>query len=329
MSAPAPASAPTPVRIIDGHVNLASEFATPQRFIDEQIDNAHHRLVAMGQEVRRDRLANRISAIYQDHDGDRLVAEMDAAGVAEAVLIVPDFTYVAACRLTPPELAELHHRVCERHPGRFRVLWGVDPRAGSDGIELFQRCLDEYGFAGLKLYPLNGYSPSDRRLYPYFEICAQRRLPVLSHTGPGWQALDFNYGQPLLIDQAARDFPGVNFVLGHGGVTHVEEASYLCVHRPNVYLDIGGFQAVLSPDGWAAHLNRLFHLGINHKIVFGTSWPAFRLSASLAGLVGEFRDTSTVFAGIKPSARRLILGGNVLRLHQTTPMPVGAGGSTT
>jgi predicted TIM-barrel fold metal-dependent hydrolase len=300
--------------VVDGHVNLGSDLAIPRRFIEEQAANAYHRLVAMGQPVRRERIEDRVLAGYQDHDADRLVAEMDAAGVDEAVLIVPDFTHVAECALTPPELAELHHRVLVRHPGRFRVLWGADPRAGADGVALFERCLDEYGFSGLKLYPLNGYSPSDRRLYPYYELCAARGLPVLSHTGPGWQALDFNYGQPLLLDQASRDFPGVNFIMGHGGVTYVEEASYLCGHRPNMYLDISGFHAVLSSDGWQAHVHRVFRLGINHKIVFGTSWPAFRLSTGLAALVGEFTDGTTVFAGIKPSVRRLIMAGTIRRL---------------
>lgn len=300
--------------VIDAHVNLGSDLAIPPQFIEEQATNVIHRLEAMGQRVARQRIVDRVHSLYQDHDGDRLVEEMDSAGVDRAVLIVPDFTHVAKCKVTSAELAELHDRVRRRHPDRFWVLWGVDPRAGADGIALFEKCLDEYGFNGLKLYPLNGYSPSDRRLYPYYEICAARGLPVLSHTGPGWQPLDFTYGQPLLIDQAARDFPAVNFIMGHGGVTHIDEATYLCGHRPNMYLDISGFHAVLSADGWPAHLNRLFRLGLNHKIVFGTSWPAFRLSASLSPLVKEFTDGSTVFDGVKKSNRRLIMHGNILRL---------------
>jgi uncharacterized protein len=308
-----PTPQPDP-RIIDSHVNLGSDLAIPRRFIEEQAANAYDRLVAMGQRVRRERIVDRVLSLYQDHDGDRLVAEMDSAGVAQACLVAADFSHVAPGALTPPDLAELHDRVCRRHPGRFRVFWGVDPRSGQDGIELFERCIGEYGFAGLKLYPLNGYSPSDPRLYPYYELCAQHRMPVLSHTGPGWAPLDFTYGQPLLIDRAARDFPQLNFILGHGGVTHVEEASYLCGHRPNVFLDISQFLSVLSPDGWQAHLNRLFRTGINHKILFGTCWPAFRLSASLDALVSEFRDGAVVFAGVKASNKKMIMGGNILRL---------------
>lgn len=315
------------LQVVDSHVMLASELSIPRAFIEEEAENVHHRLTCFGQKISKERIESQIFALYQDNDADRLIEEMDAAGVVEAFLIAPDFSHVATCVLTRPEVAELHHRVTRRHAGRFRVFWGVNPRSGPDGAELFERCVREYGFAGMKLHPLTGYSPSDPRLYPYYELCAAYRLPVLVHTGPGWAPLDFSYGQPLLCDQATRDFPQVNFILAHGGVTYVEETSYLCRHRPNVYLDISQFPAVLSPDGWQAHLNRLFRSGINHKILFGTCWPSFRMSTTLPALVREFRDGDVIFAGVNASSRRLIMAGNIRRLtsdHAVTVVGVQA-----
>lgn len=305
---------PPQPHIIDAQVNLASELAVPRSFIEYQGANAHHRLAAHGHSLALHRVIDQVASLYQDDDADQLVAELDAAGVAQAFLIAPDFSHAATCALSPPELAELHHRITLRHPGRFLVFWGVDPRAGQDGLDLFERCVREYGFVGMKLYPPCGYAPSDRRLYPYFELCAQYGLPVLSHTGPGWGPLDFSYGEPLLLDTAARDFPTVDFILGHGGVTHVDEASYLCAHRPNVYLDISQFHSVLSADGWQHHLNRLFRSGISHKILFGTCWPSYRQTRSLASLVKEFGAQGSVFSGVKRAEQRLIMSGNSRRL---------------
>ena len=301
-------------RIVDAQVQLGSQLAIPRAFLEYQAANAHHRMTAYGHSVRPERMLDRVLSVHQDDDADRLVAELDEAGVDEAFLVVPDYSHVARCALNQAELAGHLDRVNRRHPGRFRVFWGVDPRGGKDGVDLFERCVGDYGFAGLKLYPLCGYSPSDRRLYPYFELCEERGLPVLSHTGPGWGQLDFEYGMPLLVDEAARDFPRVNFILGHGGVTHVDESTYLCAHRPNVHLDISQFHSVLAADGWQAHLNRLFRLGISHKILFGTCWPSYRLSESLPGLVTAFAKGQPAVAGIKEADRRMIMGGNSLRL---------------
>ncbi|MCI4066850.1 amidohydrolase family protein [Micromonospora sp. R77] len=312
--------------IVDSHVTLASDRATPRDFLEAQAANAAARLAAYGVTGRYGALLDQLLAGYQDHDGDRLVGELDGAGIDQAVLVAADYSWASPHAVAPEELARLHHRVCSRHPGRFRVWWGVDPRAGTEGVALFERCVTEYGFAGLKLYPLTGYSPSDRRLYPYFEVCAARGLPVLTHTGPGWGPLDFTRGLPLLVDDAARDFPAVNFVLGHGGVTHVDEAVYLCAHRPNVHLDISQFPSMLSADGWAAHLNRLFRRGVNHKILFGTCWPAFRMSASLSTVVEEFTG-GAVLAGVSRRDRQLIMSGNALRLFGEAPTATATGGS--
>ncbi|MEV6477285.1 amidohydrolase family protein [Streptomyces sp. NPDC051657] len=321
--------------VVDAQVQLGSELAIPRAFLEYQAANVQHRLASYGHRMRPVRTLDHILALHQDDEADKLVAEMDEAGVDQAFLIVPDFSEVAQCRLSRPELAAWHDRVARRHPGRFHVFWGVDPRAGQDGIDLFERCVTEYGFAGLKLYPLCGYSPSDPRLDPYFEICAHYGLPVLTHTGPGWGPLDFSYGSPLLVDRAARDFPQVDFILGHGGVTHVDEATYLCAHRPNVHLDISQFHSVLAADGWQVHLNRLLRTGICHKILFGTCWPSYRLSESLSGLVGAFAQGSPAVAGLREPERRLLMSGNSLRLtgrrkstgsasgepHRTSPQP--------
>jgi predicted TIM-barrel fold metal-dependent hydrolase len=106
-------------------------------------------------------------------------------------------------------------------------------------------------------------------LDPYYEICAQRALPVLVHIGPTSPALSFEKTAPFDVDSAARRFPNVRFVLAHGAVAYVEEATMMCRYRPNVFLDISGFQGRRSaasgtPAGW--HLSqdlvrdRLAHL---------------------------------------------------------------------
>ncbi|HWM03532.1 MAG TPA: hypothetical protein VNP92_14460, partial [Actinophytocola sp.] len=104
--------------IVDAHVTLGSDRVIPPRFIEEQAANVHHRLTCHGQRVSQDRVLRRVRALYDDHDGDRLVSEMDAAGVDRAYLVAADFSRVTEDATAPADLAAHHHRVRLRHPGR-------------------------------------------------------------------------------------------------------------------------------------------------------------------------------------------------------------------
>ncbi|MFI6448429.1 amidohydrolase family protein [Kitasatospora sp. NPDC050543] len=311
--------------VYDGHCHIASTHFIPREFIEDVVRNVHRRLDARGPAPAPARLTENYAAQHDDHTGDQLVAEMDAAGVDRAVLLVPDFGLRMDCPLPMAEMARLHHGIRQRHPGRFWVYLGADPRRGEAGVAAFERMVDDYGFDGLKLYPPCGYSPSDPGLYPYYEVCAARELPVFVHTGPTGGSLDYGPAHPLRIDRAARDFPSVDFVLGHAGLTHAETAGYLAAHRPNVYLDIGGFASTPTIPRWPEHLNRLFRLGLNHKIIFGTDWPLGRLSGGLRRSVGEVVHGPTVFAGVGRRDQDLIMHGNLLRVLAPASRPGGGG----
>ncbi|WP_229075525.1 amidohydrolase family protein [Actinoplanes sp. DH11] len=312
--------------IYDGHCHVASTDFIPEAFIGDVVAGMSRRLAAASAGPAPQRLHDDYVAHHQDHHADRLVAEMDAAGVARAVLMVPDFSLVMPTKLGLAEMARRHHDIQRRHPGRFWVYLGADPRRGPEGADAFADLLDEYGFDGFKLYPPCGFSPSDRIVYPYYEVCRSRSLPVFVHTGPTAHSLTFTPAEALLIDQAARDFPDVTFVLGHGGVTDVEVTSYLAAYRPNIYLDTGGFAASPLPGGWPAHLNRLFRMGVNHKIIFGTDWPLNQLTGGLPRLLGEILEGDEVLAGVPRRDRDLILGGNLLRVLSPESASVAAPG---
>ncbi|KUJ41267.1 hypothetical protein ACZ90_67995 [Streptomyces albus subsp. albus] len=300
--------------LYDGHCHVASTDFIPRRFLEDVARNVHRRLQARGTPPPLDRILEGYVAQHQDHHADQLVREMDLAGVDRAVLMVPDFGMRMDCPLTLEEMARRHHEIRSRHPGRFWVFIGADPRRGPEGVRAFERMVDAYRIDGLKLYPPCGYSPSDDGLYPYYEVCAERSLPVFVHTGPTAGSLDYDPAHPLRIDRAARDFPAVDFILGHAGLTHVDDAGFLAAHRPNVYLDIGGFASTPTIPDWPEHLNRLFRLGLNHKIVFGTDWPLGRLAGGMRRLVDEVVGGPTVFAGVPQRDRDLLLGGNLSRL---------------
>ncbi|RKH00247.1 amidohydrolase, partial [Corallococcus sp. CA053C] len=299
----------------DAHCHIASYEHTPRSFVDGAISNIVTALVAQGVKANPKTIAQMYHQKMQDPLCDELVAEMAEAGIAKSILLVPDFTHALKdCALTIEESFLRHREVLLRHPGKFEVFGGVDPRWGKDGVTLFERSLKEFGFRGFKVYPPCGYSPSDPGLFPYYELCAEYRVPVLVHIGPTSPALAFDTTNPFLIDVAARRFPSVNFILAHGSVNFAEECAMLCSHRPNVYLDVSGYQGTLRTDGTARVVKTAVSRGINHKILFGTDWPVFRLQGNQHGFLTTLTDEGGPLSELNEREQELILYRNIERL---------------
>jgi uncharacterized protein len=300
--------------VLDGHCHIASTHFIPRAFFEGVAGNVAVKLAAAGVRKPASAMIDSYLKQHQDHDADLLVRDMDDAGIAKSVLLLPDFTCALPCELTIAEMFWRHKAVLQRHPGRFEVFAGVDPRWGTDGVQLFEQGLSDMGFRGLKLYPPCGYSPSDRRLYPFYELCRAHGVPVLLHVGPTSPSLSFAYASPWLVDQAALDFPDVDFILAHGAVHFVGDCASLCAYRPNVYLDTSAFLGSTHPGGWAAGLAALFRKGINHKILFGTDWPLFRTGGGHKRVMRAFCGADGPLAGVSLEQRRWIMRENMKRL---------------
>jgi predicted TIM-barrel fold metal-dependent hydrolase len=296
--------------IIDFHCHIAAEMCFPPSCRAGVVDHMALALGSKGVPVTKDKVARIHDRTLQDPLCDQLVIEMDEAGIGEAVLLLPDFTYAMKDSThTIEELVDHHKLVVERHPGRFRVLVGVDPRWGADGIALFERAIVSYGFDGMKLYPPCGYKLSDESLYPFYEICSQYALPVLTHIGATSPALDFEVALPIYVDKPARDFPDIDFILAHGSVHYPDECAMLCNNRPNIYVDVSGYEA-----GGITGLNTLLRRGINHKVLFGTDWPIFRLQGRQQGFVQRLTDEGAFPEQMSDLDRDLFFYKNAARL---------------
>jgi predicted TIM-barrel fold metal-dependent hydrolase len=241
--------------------------------------------------MAKKKVTNLFLSRFQDPFCDQLVEQMDGAGIDHAVLLLADFTYALRdSKLTIAEMLARHIAVSRRHPNRFSIFAGVDPRWGRDGISLFEDAVARGDVHGLKVYPPCGFTASDKDLRPFYEICSQHGLPVLVHIGATSPVLDFELARPIHIDKAAREFPQVDFILAHGSVHYPDECAMMCSHRPNVYLDVSGYEV-----SELHNLRHLFSRGVNHKVLFGTDWPLFRLKGKQKDFVSMLVDSNEVF----------------------------------
>jgi uncharacterized protein len=303
------------MNITDCHCHIASEEHVPLSFIEGSVANMISAFEAQGLPANQKKLTKMFLSKMQDPQCDGLVKEMNIAGISKAILLIADFSYALKdCQLSIQESFERHRHVLQRHPERFEIFGGVDPRWGADGLALFERSLTEFGFRGFKVYPPCGFSPSDRSLFPFYELCAHHQVPVLIHIGPTSPALDFGFANPFLVDEAARSFPAVNFILAHGAVNFVQECVMMCRFRPNVYLDISGYQSTLGYDPHAGVVKHVVSLGINHKVLFGTDFPVFRLQGEQTDFIEALTGENGAFKDLNEREESLILSGNINRL---------------
>lgn len=102
-------------------------------------------------------------------------------------------------------------------------------------------------------------------------MCADRDVPVIVHSGPSsFPGARAAFGNPELLSDVVEGFPGVRFVLAHGGRGRwYDVAAHLALARDNVWLDLAGLPPRKLPEYYARFdLTRLAG-----KFIFGTDWP--------------------------------------------------------
>jgi predicted TIM-barrel fold metal-dependent hydrolase len=158
----------------------------------------------------------------------------------------------------------------EHNPARFRPVANLNPHLHYPiAAELARQVA--LGAVACKIHPVHGgFEPADRMLYPAYAWAEERGLPVIIHCGTSTFSGSANaYGEPALVDPLLRDFPGLTLVLAHGGRGWwYEQAAFLALMRPNVWLEVSGLPPRRLPDYYGPPLARLAA-----KMIFGTDWP--------------------------------------------------------
>jgi predicted TIM-barrel fold metal-dependent hydrolase len=249
----------------------------------------------------------------QGFDSPQLVALYDEDGTVK-----PDAfdTYLAAEGVDiAVVLAEYSPKVmvplAAHNPERIRFAANVNPHLHYPlGAELERQLA--LGAIALKVHPVHGgFAVNDRAMYQAYEICQAAGLPVIVHCGtssfPG--ALN-QYGDPILLDDVLRDFPGLDVVLAHGGRGWwYDAAAFLALTNPHVWIELSG----LPPSRLQAYYERHNWSRLTQRMIFGTDWP---------GIPGIATNARAV-AALCPDddTRDLVLAGNAARVYNLTASP--------
>jgi len=185
----------------------------------------------------------------------------------------------------------------------------VDPTRGPEAVKEAER-LVKLGVRGFKLHcPLQKFHANDRIAYPFYEVINAAKLPVIFHTGhsgigtnmPGGGGVRLKYGNPMDVDDVAVDFPDMGVILAHPSFPWQDEALSVCLHKPQVYIDLSGWSPKYFPPNLIQYANTL----LKHKMLFGSDYPLITPDRWMA----DFEKIS-----IKDEVRPMILKENAIRL---------------
>ncbi|MTD58661.1 amidohydrolase family protein [Amycolatopsis pithecellobii] len=238
-----------------------------------------------------------------DENGNPVPSALDALFEAEGVDRVLLFSEYSP-RATGIQPIEDNLPLARFNPDRFRLVANVNPYLHHPVAAEVERQL-ALGAVALKIHPVHGaFSPADKELYSAYQVCAERGVPVILHSGtssfPGART---SFGNPELLSDVVEDFPGVNFVFAHGGRGWwYDVAAFLALAKENVWLDLAGLPPAKLPEYYA----RFDFVRLAGKFVFGTDWP---------GVPGAARNVRALASlGLPDDVLTDVLAGNAGKL---------------
>lgn len=186
----------------------------------------------------------------------------------------------------------------------------VDPMRGAEAVKEARRLISTGGFRGFKLHcPLMKFHANDKAAYPFYEVLNEAKMPVIFHTGhsgigtgmPGGGGVRLKYGNPMDIDDVAVDFPDMPIIMAHPSFPWQDEAISVCLHKPQVYIDLSGW----SPKYFSPILIQYANTLLKKKMLFGSDYPLITPDRWM-------NDFAAI--NIKDEVRPLILKENAARL---------------
>jgi predicted TIM-barrel fold metal-dependent hydrolase len=209
-------------------------------------------------------------------------------------------------RIPSEEVAE----AAAENPDIMIAFGSVDPHKGRMGAREARRLIEEFGVKGFKFHPTSqGFYPNDRMAYRLYDVIAEHGLPMLFHSGysgygsgvRGGAGLRLEYSNPIYLDDVAIDFPDAPIIIAHPSWPWQDEALSVCLHKPNVYIDLSGW----SPKYFPPQLIHYSNTRLKNKILFGTDFPLITPDRWM-------KDFET--AGFRDEVRPLILKENAVRM---------------
>jgi uncharacterized protein len=183
-------------------------------------------------------------------------------------------------------------------PGRLRGVAAVDLDDPVGAVRELRRCVEDLGFAALRVVPwLWDRPPNHRSYWPLYVACCELGVPFCTQAGHTGPLRPSEPGRPIpYLDEVALAFPELTIVAGHIGYPWTEEMLALAHKYEHVWIDTSAYTVRRYPAALIQELQRP-----GHRILFGTNFPMLTAERCLEGLDA---------LGLEPEPRERFLAGN-------------------
>lgn len=183
----------------------------------------------------------------------------------------------------------------EKYPGKIIGFGIICPRDRKRARDEVKRCIDEYGFKGIKLHPsINNYMIDSNLVDPVLELACTKSLPVLIHSEQD------EFSHPRMIGTIAERYPEIKIIIAHMGGDAWLESIEMAKKYKNIFMDTSGVSDEIYIIPSAIEI-----AGAN-RIVWGTDAPDLNIAVELAKIT-----TLDLYSIISQKQKDLILGENI------------------
>lgn len=244
-------------------------------------------------------------------DIDRLLRDMDTAGVEQAVMLGWYWQQASSCEAQNTWMLQAHRS----HPDRLQAFAAVQPAAGDRALAEARRCL-EGGMRGIgELHPtVQGFSFRDESFARLVELAVAAKVPFNLHvTDPALSPGPGVCATPLAdYVRLAADYPEATFILAHwgGGLPFHELMPRVAAVSANIFYDSAASPLLYDP----AVFRRVIDLIGPHRVLLGTDYPLLTYPRETREPAFDRFLADIRSAGLDEAEQRALLGDNLRRL---------------
>jgi predicted TIM-barrel fold metal-dependent hydrolase len=266
---------------------------------------------------------------YEKYSAETMAYDFFVKGYVDMAILQP--TYLKEFYINGFNTTEQDSVIKNMFQDRFILNGAFDPREGEQGLDYLRSLKDRYDIKGVKLYTAEwrgsskGWKLDDPETYRFYEECLKLGITNIHvHKGPTIFPLTRDAFDVSDVDDAATEFPDLNFIIEHVGLPRLDDFCWIATQEKNVY---GGLPVALpfihSRPRYFAEImaNLLYWIGPD-RILFGSDYalwePKWLIEKFWAFQFPE--DIKAEFGvDLTEETKRKILGLNAARLYGIDP----------